>query len=96
MLQRIRTALAPGGVLVMRVGDASGGWPYRLSRWADQPSRWAVAGWARPHRRPVADWPTALHALGFQVHAVPTPGGLPFANVLLIAHVPHSPAEGAA
>ena len=97
VLQRIRTALAPGGVLVMRVGDASGGWPYRLSRWADQAITLGRGhGWARLHCRPVAEWSAALHALGFQVHAVPTPGGLPFANVLLIAHVPHSPAEGAA
>ncbi|MFD1709273.1 class I SAM-dependent methyltransferase [Ottowia sp. GY511] len=94
VLCRIRAALRPGGVLVMRVGDAAGGWPYRLSRWADQAITLGRGhGWAYLHCRPLATWTASLHALGFQVHAVPTPGGLPFANVLLIAHVP---AEGAA
>ena len=94
VLRRIRMALAPGGVLVMRVGNAAGGWPYRLSRWADQAITLGRGhGWAQLHCRSVAGWSEALHALGFQTHPVPTPGGLPFANVMLIAHVP---LEGAA
>ena len=94
VLRRIRTALAPGGVLVMRVGDAAAGWPFRLSRWADQAITLGRGhGWAQLHCRSAAEWSGALDALGFQVHPVPTPGGLPFANVMLIAH---APAEGAA
>jgi SAM-dependent methyltransferase len=94
VLQRIRAALPPGGVLVMRVGNAAGGWPYRLSRWADQAITLGRGhGWAQLHCRSVAAWSEALHTLGFQIHPVPTPGGLPFANVMLIAHVP---LEGAA
>ena len=92
VLSRIRAALPPGGVLVMRVGDAAAGWPFRLSRWADQAITLARGhGWSQLYCRPLTEWTAALHALGFQVHAVPTPGGLPFANVLLLAHVP---AEG--
>ncbi len=94
VLQRIRTALAPGGVLVMRVGDAAGGLPFKLSRWADQAITLSRGhGWAQLHCRALSDWIAGLHGLGFQVHTVPTPGGLPFANVMLIAHVP---AEGTA
>lgn len=94
VLRRIRAALHPGGMLVMRVGDAAAGWPFRLSRWADQAITLGRGhGWARLHCRALSEWTACLHALGFQVHAVPTPGGLPFANVLLLAHVP---VEGAA
>ena len=94
VLRRIRAALTPGGVLVMRVGDAAAGWPYQLSRRADQAITLGRGhGWAHLHCRALSAWNASLHALGFQVHAVPTPGGLPFANVLLIAHVP---GEGAA
>ncbi|MFT4194475.1 methyltransferase [Ottowia sp.] len=87
VLRRARAALAPGGVLVMRVGDAAGGLPYRLSHWADQAITLARGhGWSRLHGRPLAQWQAALQALGFEVRAVPTPGGLPFANTMLIAH----------
>ena len=89
VLQRVRAALTPGGMLVMRVGDASAGWPYRLSRWADQCITLSRGhGWAQLHCRSLAEWVAALDALGFQTHTVPTPGGLPFANVMLLAHVP--------
>ena len=91
VLRRARAALGPGGVLVMRVGDAGGGLPYRLSHWADQAITLARGhGWARLHARPLGQWQGALQALGFEVRAVPTPGGLPFANTMLIAHVPAS------
>ena len=94
VLRRVRAALTPGGVLVMRVGDSAAGLPFRLSRWADQAITLGRGhGWAQLYCRPLAAWTADLHRLGFQVHAVPTPGGLPFANVLMIAHVP---AEGAA
>ena len=35
LLDKIRAALAPGGLLVMRVGNARGGWRFRFSQWVD-------------------------------------------------------------
>jgi SAM-dependent methyltransferase len=84
VLQRIRAALQPGGVLLLRVGDAAAGLPFRLSNWVD----WLVT-FVRGHRlgrlycRPVVQWRRTLEALGFQVEVVPLSQGTPFANVML-------------
>jgi len=92
VLRRVRDALAPGGVLLLRVGDAAAGWPFRLSNWVD----WTVAfvrghGATRFHCRSVAQWRSALAALGFAVQAEPMSRGTPFANVLLLARLPSRP-----
>ena len=89
VLARVRRALAPGGLLLLRVGDADAGLPFRLSNWVD----WTVAfvrghGATRFHCRSVAQWRSALEALGFTVRAEPMSRGTPFANVLLAARVP--------
>lgn len=89
VLARVRAALAPGGILLLRVGDAAAGLPFRLSNWVD----WTVAcarghGATRFHCRSVAQWRSALEALGFTVHAEPMSRGTPFANVLLSARLP--------
>ena len=88
VLRRIRDALLPRGVLVLRVGDAAGGWPFRLSVWVDH-----VVTFIRGHRnsrlhcRPLADWKAALVALGFSVRSLPMNEGTPFANILLVAQL---------
>ena len=92
VLRRVRDALAPGGVLLLRVGDAAAGWPFRFSNWVD----WTVAfvrghGATRFHCRSVAQWRSALAALGFAVQAEPMSRGTPFANVLLLARLPSRP-----
>lgn len=89
VLARVRAALAPGGLLLLRVGDAGAGLPFLLSNWVD----WTVArvrghGATRFHCRSVAQWRSALEALGFAVRAEPMSRGTPFANVLLAARVP--------
>ncbi|MDH4095418.1 MAG: class I SAM-dependent methyltransferase [Betaproteobacteria bacterium] len=89
VLARVRAALAPGGTLLLRIGDAGGGLPFLLSNWAD----WCVAcarghGATRFHCRSVAQWRGALEALGFAVRAEPMSRGTPFANVLLVARAP--------
>lgn len=89
VLRRVRDALAGGGVLLLRVGDADAGLPFRLSNWVD----WTVAlarghGATRFHCRSVAQWRQALTALGFDVQAEPMSRGTPFANVLLAARLP--------
>jgi SAM-dependent methyltransferase len=88
VLQRVRAALAPAGTLLLRVGDAAAGLPFRISNWVD-----AVVTWARGHRlprlycRPLAAWQQTLQALGFAVQAMPMHAGTPFANVLLVARL---------
>lgn len=89
VLRRVRDTLAGGGVLLLRVGDADAGLPFRLSNWVD----WTVAlarghGAARFHCRSVAQWRSALETLGFAVQAEPMSRGTPFANVLLSARLP--------
>jgi SAM-dependent methyltransferase len=89
VLRRVRAALAADGVLLLRVGNAAAGLPFRLSNWVD----WTVAlarghGAARFHCRSVAQWRSALEALGFTVQAEPMSRGTPFANVLLAARLP--------
>jgi len=92
VLRRARAALSPGGVLLLRVGDAAAGLPFRLGNWVD----WTVAlvrghGATRFHCRSVAQWRSALEALGFTVQAEPMSRGTPFANVLLSARLPQRP-----
>lgn len=88
VLRRIRDALAPRGVLVLRVGDADGGWPFRFSVWVDH-----VVTFVRGHRnsrlhcRGLAAWKQALAGLGFTVRSLPMNQGTPFANILLIAEL---------
>ena len=88
VLQRVRQALAPGGMLLLRVGDAGGGLPFRCSLWVDR-----VVGYVRGHRnmrlrcRTVTAWCGTLVALGFTVRTLPMHRGTPFANVLLIARL---------
>ncbi len=84
VLRRIRAALPPDGVLLLRVGDADAGLPFRLSNWVDR-----VVTFGRGHRlgrlycRPLAKWRSTLQALGFRVEIVPLSQGTPFANVML-------------
>lgn len=91
LLDQLRAALGPGGLLVIRVGNALGGWRFRFSQWVDL----AVSN-AQGHRirslycRPLSDWTRALEARGFTVTAQPMSEGAPFANVLLVARIPCS------
>lgn len=89
ILARIRAALSPGGLLLLRVGDAAAGLPFQLGGWMD----WTVAfarghGSTRFYCRTVAQWRSALQALDFSVQAEPMSHGTPFANVLLAARTP--------
>lgn len=85
VLRRVKAALAPGGVLLLRVGDAAAGLPFRISHWID-----TLVAFLRTHRlprlycRPLARWHACLRELGFAVEAIPMHAGTPFANVLLV------------
>jgi SAM-dependent methyltransferase len=85
VLQRVHDALAPGGRLLLRVGDAADRRGFAISQWVDH----AVAR-LRGHRhpptwgRPLREWSGLLASLGFAVRSEPMRRGTPFANVLLI------------
>lgn len=88
VLRRARAALAPGGVLLMRVGAAEGGLPFLFSKFIDGLIFFARSGcMARFHCRTSGDWRKALEQLGFSVDAFPMDSGTPFANVLLAARI---------
>lgn len=89
VLTRVRDALTPGGVLLLRVGDASAGLPFKISNWVDH-----VVTFVRGHRLPrlhcraLAEWQSVLSRLGFQLDtSLPMSQGTPFANVLLVARL---------
>jgi SAM-dependent methyltransferase len=92
VLARVRAALRPGGVLLLRVGDAASRRGFLASQWVDR-----IVTFVRGHRvapqfgRPLASWIERLRALGFRVDSEPMSRGTPFANVLLIARVTDSP-----
>jgi SAM-dependent methyltransferase len=85
VLARARAALAPGGVLLLRVGDAAGGVRFGLGLLVDRAV--ALGRRGRPVRfccRPLGEWQQLLARLGFATRAVPMSAGTPFANFLLI------------
>jgi SAM-dependent methyltransferase len=87
VLNRVRSALPAGGLLLLRVGDAGGGLRYRYTRWVDTLVMLLRGhAWKTLHCRSVADWQSILHSAGFDCELLPMSQGTPFANVLLIAH----------
>lgn len=86
LLARVRDALAPGGVLLLRVGDAGARRGFAVSQWVDRVVT-RVRGHAVPPTwgRPLAAWIASLQALGYAVEPRPMSRGTPFANVLLVA-----------
>lgn len=92
VLRRVRDALTPGGTLLLRVGDAAAGLPFRISNFVD-----FLVTFVRGHRlsrlycRPLTQWQGLLQELGFAVETIPMHDGTPFANILLVARLPASP-----
>lgn len=86
LLERIHTVLAPGGRLLLRAGDASQGWRFRLTLAGDWIVTLARGHWQRRFFcRTATEWLALLGAIGFDARAQPMSEGTPFANVLLVA-----------
>jgi cyclopropane fatty-acyl-phospholipid synthase-like methyltransferase len=89
VLERVRQALAGGGRLILRVGDAAARRGFATSQWVDR-----IVTFVRGHRvppqfgRPLAAWKARLGELGFSVVSRPMHEGTPFANILLVGDVP--------
>jgi SAM-dependent methyltransferase len=87
VLRRVRAALPPQGLLLLRVGDAAGGLRFRYGQWSDKVVMLLRGHSLVPqHCRSVAQWRTLLGECGFESEVKPMSRGTPFANVLLIAH----------
>ena len=86
VLRRVHEALAPGGRMLLRVGDASSRRGFAISQWVDR-----TVTRIRGHKvsptwgRALPDWVALLQRLGFTVQSIPMSEGTPFANVLLVA-----------
>jgi SAM-dependent methyltransferase len=86
VLHRLQLALQPHGRLLLRIGDADGGFGFRFSNWVDR-----VVTRCRGHRlgrlycRPLTEWIRLLRDSGFDVKVRPMSQGTLFSNVLLIA-----------
>jgi len=86
VLAKVRAALSRLGVLLLRIGDASAGLPFRLSNIVDHTVLLVRGhGWPPLHCRTVAEWLDLLGGVGFRTETVPMSAGTPFANVLLVA-----------
>lgn len=89
VLAHARRALRGGGVLLLRVADASGSLRFRLTLAADRiAARLHGRRVGRLHCRALAAWKRGLADAGFRVEAQPMSAGTPFANVLLVARCP--------
>jgi len=88
VLQRVRSALPPQGLLLLRVGDAAGGMRFALSKAVDQTvALMRRRRWMRLECRPLRAWERLLAGCGFSTHALPMSEGTPFVNVLLRAEL---------
>jgi SAM-dependent methyltransferase len=86
LLADVAAALAPDGLLLVRVGNPATGIRSGVTWVVDQLVTLARSG--RPHRFHrcgVRHWVAALERLGFSVASEPMSRGTPFANVLLVA-----------
>jgi SAM-dependent methyltransferase len=86
LLERIRQSLTPAGVLLLRVGDRSGGTGFWWTQVVDYGvAWWRGHGFPRFHSRTRSDWEALLARLGFDCDSLPMRRFPIFANVLLIA-----------
>jgi SAM-dependent methyltransferase len=92
LLTNAYSALASGGTLLLRVGDAAPNWRFRFTAAVDWWVKFAREG-SRPQLqwRSLAEWTSLLEAIGFSIAAQPMSEGTLFANVLLIATKPTPP-----
>jgi SAM-dependent methyltransferase len=86
LLERVRATLPPGGVLLLRVGDAAGGLRFRIGHWCDGAVMLARGlGLMRQHCRSLSEWRALLAACGFDCQALSISDRTPFSNTLMLA-----------
>ena len=88
VLVRVKDALSPKGLLILRIGDANAGMGFKISNWVDN-----IVFLCRGHKlsrlycRSLSDWLALLNKIGFHVESKPMSKGTPFSNVLLLASI---------
>jgi O-methyltransferase involved in polyketide biosynthesis len=88
VLERVRDALSRSGTLLLRVGDADGGFGFRWSTWVDRTVMRIRGHGAVPlHCRPATEWKSLLARLGFTVSESAMSQGTLFANVLFVGRL---------
>ena len=86
LLEWPREEMPDDTVLLLRIGNAAGGWRYKISAWYDR-MVWKLRGarHSRLYCRTLDEWRTTLRSIGFDSSSVPMREGLKLANVLLVA-----------
>jgi 2-polyprenyl-3-methyl-5-hydroxy-6-metoxy-1,4-benzoquinol methylase len=85
VLKRVHACLGKDGVLLLRVGDAAGGLPFKISNWVDHIVTMARRSHTPPlYCRTLDAWQAAIVSLGFSLRVIPMNKGTPFANFLLV------------
>lgn len=88
LLEDIARALTPGGVLVLREADASGGWRFRMVRLGNRLTALFHGRFGRHFSfRAASAWAAKLKSLGFEVARLTPNRGGPFANFVVYARV---------
>lgn len=85
LLTALIEALPPGGKLLVREADASGGWRFTFVRFGNRLTAWTQRRWTPTfHFRTAAEWRALFERLGLHVEDPREMGTASFANVLLI------------
>ena len=86
LLERACAALPADGVLLLRVGNAAGGWRFTMAKRVDQMMMLASGRGLKPlHYRSTTEWLAMLAASSHDACALPMSLGTPFANDLIMA-----------
>jgi uncharacterized protein (DUF2062 family)/2-polyprenyl-3-methyl-5-hydroxy-6-metoxy-1,4-benzoquinol methylase len=85
LLQRIATALEPGGLLLLRDADAAAGWRFTATRLQERACALARRHWRQSfHYRSQAEWLELLEKNDLAATAEPMAQGTPYSNVLVV------------
>ena len=83
LLATVSAVLEPGGVLLIREADASGGWRFAVVRLGNRLKALAFGHWRQPfHFRTPNEWLACFASHGLAGQVRPMSAGTPFANVL--------------
>jgi hypothetical protein len=89
LLATVSGALEPGGVMLIREADASGGWRFAAVRLGNRMKALAFGHWRQPfHFRTRDQWLACFSSHGLAGDVQPMSAGTPFANVLFRVTVP--------
>jgi SAM-dependent methyltransferase len=89
LLATVSAALEPGGVMLIREADASGGWRFAAVRLGNRMKALAFGHWRQPfYFRTPDQWLACFSSHGLAGEVRPMSAGTPFANVLFRVTVP--------